>query len=137
MSRFEDYEYKECIRKGKKKVVHKKQKKYEAKVQKKNRVQPLTHKIQNMNTIHQENTDSILDKLVEILKACKITEWSSDYEDYYQNHHCYENTALAEQYKTLQDTIIEEEYNKYYDEMEDWYDRYERRYSRYDRYCRW
>jgi len=140
MSHYEDYEYKECIRKGKKKVVHKKQKKYEAKAQKKNRVQPLIHKIQNMNTIHQENTYSILDKLVEILKSCKITEWSSDYEDYYQNHHCYENEALAVQYETLQNAIIEEEYrqyeeecNKYYeDDMEEY--RWEKYFYRYDRW---
>jgi hypothetical protein len=52
MFNYEDIEYTPCIRKGKHKSKHKKQKKYEAKAQKKNRVQPLTHKIQNMNTAH-------------------------------------------------------------------------------------
>lgn len=134
MSNYEDYEYKECIRKGKKKIVYKKQKKYEAKVQKKNRIQPLTHKLQNINGIHLENINTYMDDLIKILKACKITEWTSEYEDYYQNHHCYENEVLATQYETLQNTIVEEEYNRYYEEMEDRWERYDR----YDRYFdRW
>jgi tetrahydrodipicolinate N-succinyltransferase len=136
MSHYEDYEYKECIRKGKKKVVHKKQKKYEAKAQKKNRIQPLTHKIQNINTINQENTHSILDSVVETLKGCKITEWSSDYEDYYQNHHCYENDELAQLYEQLQSAIIKDEYDKYYEEYEEreYWHRHEYKWYRYDRW---
>jgi hypothetical protein len=137
MSRFEDYEYKECIRKGKKKVAHKKQKKYEAKVQKKNRIQPLTHKIQDVNTIYTLHIHTKLDDLIKILKECKTTEWTSDYEDYYQNHHCYENETLAVQYETLQSAIIEEEYYRYYEkeieeEMEDY--KWDRYFYRYDRW---
>jgi hypothetical protein len=129
----EDY-YNPCIRKGKHKPVYKKQKKYEAKAQKKNRIQPLTHKIHNVNTIYSEHIHTKLDDLIKILKECKITEWSSDYEDYYQNHHCYENETLASQYDTLQTAIIQDEYDKYYDDYEDRWERW----TRYDRYYdRW
>lgn len=123
MSDYEDYEYKECIRKGKKKPVYKKQKKYEAKVQKKNRIQPKTHKLQS--EFHQENSNSILDTLIKVLKDCTIADWCSEYEDYYQNHHCYENEILVKQYEILQSNIIQEEYEEYED---DWYDRREWRY---------
>jgi hypothetical protein len=132
-----DYEYKECIRKGKKKVVHKKEKKYEAKAQKKNRIQSQRYKQQNTIVNHQDIKKSALDELVDILKKCKITEWSLEYEDYYQKYHCYENETLKEQYDTLQYNIAEWEYDEKYEEERDYWLWESREYMRCHKYEWW
>ncbi len=130
MSDSDDYEYKECIRKGKKKVVHKKEKKYEAKAQKKNNLQSQRHKLQNTIVNYQVIKKSALDELVDILKNCKITEWSDEHEDCYQNYKCYENETLKEQYNTLQYNIEMSQYEDEYEEEREYWTWYCREYRR-------
>ena len=78
-----DIEYNPCVRKGKKKIHHKKAKKYIAKSQRFNLIKTKQHKlsintesIQSFNELDYEN-------LIEILKSCDISQWSYKYEVMY------------------------------------------------------
>lgn len=130
-------EYNPCIRKGKHKPKHKKQKKYEAKVQKMNLIRSKNHKIIDNDSIAIVYTKYALDELIGILKTVDINNWNDDYENLYTNvYHLDQIDKYKRQYDALQRAIEEE---KYYQYEEDQYEYKWELYKsyRYGRYNRW
>lgn len=129
---FEDkysrFEYNPCIRKGKHKPKHKKQKKYESKIQKTNLIRPTRHKLvsENFDIIYHNN--EIPNDLIKILLNKNATKWNDEY-DFLYNHifHLEDNKELEQYYLDIQ-RYIHEEYEKSYDEYDE-YEEYEFRYQ--------
>jgi hypothetical protein len=124
----EEY-YNPCIRKGKHKPKHKKQKKYEAKVQKTNLIRPKRLKIISENCYTNYNNKELYNDLITILKGKKTKEWNDDYEFLYSQVFYLENDKeLQECYLDIQRYIEETKlYEEYYDY--DDYDDYDFRYQ--------
>lgn len=129
---YDSVEYNPCIRKGKHKPKHKKQKKYEAKIQKINLNQPKRHKLaNNCDTVY--NSKELFNELVSILKHGKVLEWNDDYDLLYtQVFKLNNDKELEENYNNIQRQL--EEIRQ--DELEDMYEEAEMRCYRY-RYRRW
>lgn len=130
------FEYNPCIRKGKHKPVYKKQKKYEAKVQRMNLIRPKRGKIINNNLyeIYTSNKD-IYKELIDILKSGKHTQWNEDYYYLYKCvFHLDNDKELVEKYNKILCDIEQDKIDEFYEEYEEyedyrWYGRYGR--SRY------
>lgn len=91
------FEYNPCIRKGKHKIVHKKQKKYEAKVQKMNLIRTKRHKAIYNDGVLILLDSSALNDLITILKDNDTSRWNETHEHLYTNvYKLYED----ETYKT-------------------------------------
>jgi hypothetical protein len=126
---YEQFEYNPCIRKGKHKPIYKKQKKYEAKIQKTNLIQPKRAKLVNyLDSII--NSQLLLNQVVEILKKKSTDEWNDEYEYIYSIYRLSENEELSNNYKSIQSELEEREYYDNYDDYDDcqWY--------KYDRFFR-
>lgn len=143
-NKYDLVEYNPCIRKGKHKPKHKKQKKYEAKVQKTNLIRTKCHKIfsENYDTIY--NNKELYNDLITILKGKKTEEWNDDYEFLYsQVFHLENDKELQECYLDIQRCIQETKmYEEYYDYDDDYEFRYkcfkdQMRRSRGSRWSRW
>lgn len=134
---YEDVEYNPCIRKGKHKPKHKKQKKHEAKVQKMNLIRSKNYKVIDNDSTTIVYAEHTLNTMLEVLKTMDIYNWTDDYENLYNNIYCLNEIDKYEcQYDALQQAIEDEKYYiKCEEEMEDY--RWERYFSRYDRYSRW
>ena len=142
MSDYDDYEYNPCIRKGKHKPVYKKQKKYEAKVQKTNLIRPKRGKLIGNNMDSIVNTKyEMFNNMIKILYAENELDWDNDYEFLYNYTFRFEkNEELEKKYQSIQQKILENKwadayddyYDDYYDDCDYSYRRYYRR--RYDRY---
>ena len=132
---YNSFEYNPCIRKGKNKPKHKKQKKYEAKVQKMNLIRPKTDKILSNDINAIVNTKVILNELLELLKTKDTERWNDSHTYLYENiYHLNKIELYTNQYNSLQAAIQDELISKLY---EDYYeDYYERQYIRY-RYYKW
>jgi hypothetical protein len=133
----EHIEWNPCIRKGKHKPKHKKQKNYEAKVQKMNLIRSKNYKAVESDSTTVVYTEHTLNEMLEVLKTMDIYNWTDDYENLYKNVYCLnEIDKYQSQYIALQIAIEENEYNtKWEEEMEDYrWERFNDRYSRYDWY---
>jgi hypothetical protein len=130
-------EYNPCIRKGKHKPKHKKQKKYEAKLQKMNLIRSKNYKVIDNDSTTIVYAEHTLNTMLEVLKTIDIYNWTDDYENLYKNVYCLnEIDKYQSQYIALQRAIEENEYNtKWEEEMEDY--RWERFYDRYSRWDWW
>jgi hypothetical protein len=127
-------EYNPCIRKGKHKPKHKKQKKYEAKVQKMNLIRSKNHKVIYNDPAVFIYNESTLKSLLEILKTKNTYDWNDDYEYQYTSiYKLGDIKEYAEQYEALQLALdyenLQDDYDNNYDD-DDWEERYERRYWR-------
>ena len=138
MSNYDDYEYTPCIRKGKHKPKHKKQKNYIAKVQ---RMYPQEGKYSYDDYSFLVNDKTQYNELVNLLKSADWKNWNDDYEHLYKNiYKLYEVPELKSAYDKIQSIIIEEEiafqYWYYDEEEEERYERYkwELYFSRWSRY---
>lgn len=143
-SPYEAFEYNPCIRKGKHKPVYKKQKKYEAKVQKTNLIRPKRGKLISNNADSSVTTNNeMFNNMVKLLNTGNELEWDNDYEFLYNYTFRFEkNEELEKKYQSIQHKIVENEwayaYDNYYDEYyDDYYDDYDYRYSRYCRRYDW
>jgi hypothetical protein len=130
----EDY-YNPCIRKGKHKPIYKKQKKYEAKVQKTNLIRPKRVKLisNNWDSIINNNK-GVFDNMVKILMTENEQDWNDEYEFLYiYTFHRIIDDELEEKYTKIKLAIYE---NEQYDKYNDYYDDYEDEYERYRDMCR-
>ncbi len=129
---YDSVEYNPCIRKGKHKPKHKKQKNYQAKIQKINLIRPKRHKlVDNCDTIY--NSKELFNELVSILKRGKVLEWNDDYDLLYtQVFKLKDDKEFEDNYNNIQRQL--EEIRQ--EELEDMYEEAEMRYYRY-RYRRW
>jgi hypothetical protein len=139
---YESFEYNPCIRKGKHKPVHKKQKKYEAKVQKMNLIRPKRGKLISTNCDSIiNNSAELIDNMIKILKSEDELKWDEDYEALYTHIFRFKkDDDLDKNYTKIKLKIYENECNDKYDDYDDYdHDYYEYRYScfRYRRYRRY
>ena len=128
----DEYEYTVCLRKGKHKPKHKKQKKYDAKSQ---RMVPQEAKYTLEGYMLFRNDKSVYDDLIKVLKAVDVDNWNEEYEHLYTYvYKLYEVEELKPAYDTIIQKIeqyeMEQEYDKYY--YQD-YDPYEEDY----RWCKY
>lgn len=121
-SPYESFEYNPCIRKGKHKPKYKKQKKYEAKVQKTNLIRPKRGK--SLSTNYDSlfnNCDIMIKNMIKILKKRNEAEWDDDYESLYTHIFRFtKDDEIEKLYNAIQHTIYE---NNFYDSYDD-YDYY-------------
>jgi hypothetical protein len=133
---YEAFEYNPCIRKGKHKPKHKKQKKYEAKVQKTNLIRPKRGKLISNNADSSVTTNTeMFNNMVKLLNTGNELDWDNDYEFLYNYTFRFEkNEELEKKYQSIQTKITQ---NKFYDDYEDYdyeddyEDDYDYRSSRY------
>ena len=131
---YESFEYNPCIRKGKHKPVYKKQKKYEAKVQKTNLIRPKRGKLISNNADSSVTTNNeMFNNMVKLLNTGNELEWDNDYEFLYNYTFRFEkNEELEKKYQSIQQKILENKWADAYDEYYyDDYDDYDYRSSRY------
>jgi hypothetical protein len=130
-------EWNPCIRKGKHKPKHKKQKKYEAKIQKMNLIRSKNHKVIDSDFSAIVYSEHMLLELLKILKTSDIYNWNADYEYLYEKVYCLDRIdKYKTQYDKLQQVIEQEQYDEYEEEQYEYrrelYECY-----RWDRYDRW
>lgn len=124
MSNYDDYEYNPCIRKGKHKPKHKKQKNYIAKVQ---RMCPRDGKYTYDYYSLLINDKTQYNELVNLLKRVDWKRWNDDYEHLYQKvYKLYEVPELKATYDQIQKNIEEEIAVQQWDYDEEEEERYER-----------
>ena len=132
---YDDYEYTPCIRKGKHKPKHKKQKNYIAKAQ---RMYPQEGKYTYDEYISLITDKSRYNELVNILKKADPYSWNDDYENLYENiYKLYEVPEMKSAYEQLQNAIaLMEQSDAYWEEEEERYERYkwELYFGRWSRY---
>lgn len=135
---YESFEYNPCIRKGKHKPVYKKQKKYEAKVQKTNLIRPKRGKLISNNMDSSVSTNKeMFNSMLKILDSKKELEWDNDYEFLYNYTFRFEkDEELEKKYQYIQQKILENKWADAYDEYyRDYYeDEYEYNSYRYRSY---
>jgi hypothetical protein len=122
-----EYEYTVCIRKGKHKPKHKKQKNYVAKSQ---RMIPQEQKYTLEDYMLFRNDKSVYEDLVKVLKKPDALIWNDEYEHLYTYvYKLYEVEELKTAYDTLKQMIKEYEMEQW---MEEDYDawKYEEIYDR-------
>lgn len=130
-SPYDSFEYNPCIRKGKHKPKYKKQKKYEAKVQKTNLIRTKRHKVIYSDGYVEQNDPSKLKILINILQTTDWGSWTDDYEHLYTNiYKLYEDETFKAQYNKIQEELYYSNYDDYYD---DYYDDMDS----YHSFCRW
>lgn len=138
----DDY-YNPCIRKGKHKPKHKKQKKYEAKVQKTNLIRPKRGKLVSTNyDSSSNNCEAMIKNMIQILKKGNESEWDDDYESLYTHIFRFtKDDEIEKQYNAIQRTFYDcNWYEPYYDDYDDYtvysrynyYDEYDEREYRYE-----
>ena len=133
-------EWNPCIRKGKHKPKHKKQKKHEAKIQKTNLIRSKTYKLLNSEIAYFADDKKVFDNLVRILKTSSTAEWNEDCELLYTSiYHMDRVEEYQKLYDNLQTAKANEEYYAlcatYEEYDDDYYDRYEEyKYWRRSRY---
>jgi hypothetical protein len=138
-SPYESFEYNPCIRKGKHKPVHKKVKKYEAKVQKMNLIRTKRHKVIYSDGYVEQNDQSKLKILLNILQTTDWGSWNDDYEYLYRNvYKLYEDETYQAQYEKVQQELHYDDYD-YDDDMDSYYSycRWEYRMMRWGKYWGW
>ncbi len=129
--KYSSFEYNPCIRKGKHKPKHKKQKKYESKIQKMNSIQSIRNKliINNYDTMNISN--DVYNELIDILVRKDVTLWNDDYDILYNKLCVLQNNKTIEQgyiyinqYIEKQKTYEQKDYDKYdkYDEYDEYKD---------------
>lgn len=132
---YDDYEYNPCIRKGKHKPKHKKQKNYVAKVQ---RMYPQEGKYTFNDYITPIIDKTVYNELVNILKKADAYSWNDEYENLYQNiYKLYEVPEMKSAYEKLQNEIALMEQSDFdWAEEEERYERYkwELYFGRWSRY---
>jgi hypothetical protein len=115
-------EYNPCIRKGKHKPKHKKQKKYEAKVQKMNLIRSKNHKIIYADLMVTVPASTLIDELLEILKDTNTELWKDEHEQLYTYYHLNDIEKYKKQYDVLQEAITREYEDAVDDAMEEYYE---------------
>lgn len=119
MSDYDDYEYNPCIRKGKHKPKHKKQKNYIAKVQ---RMHPQEGKYVYNDYALFINDRTQYNQLVALIKSLNWKNWTDDDEHLYQKvYKLYEVPELKVAYDNIQRNIAEDElaFQQWYNEKEE------------------
>lgn len=109
-----EYEYTVCIRKGKHKPKHKKQKNYVAKRQ---RMVPQELKYTLEEYMLFRNDKSVYDDLVKVLKKPDVLIWNDEYEHLYTYvYKLYEVEEFKTAYNTLKQKIKEYEMEQWLEE---------------------
>ena len=133
MSNYDDYEYNPCIRKGKHKPKHKKQKNYIAKVQ---RMYPQEGKYTYDDYVALLTDKTVYNEVVNILKKADAHNWNDDYENLYQNiYKLYEVPEMKSAYDQLQTAIALIQEDTYWEGEEERYERYKWDYYFYRMSC--
>ena len=127
-SRYESFEYNPCIRKGKHKIIYKKLKKYEAKVQKMNLIRPKRGKlISNKYDLITSTNSEMFKNMIKILENTNELEWNEDYDFLFKYTFRFAiDDELEKKYAGIQQNIIENKLYQDYEDYEDYEDYYER-----------